>query len=161
MKGVVAAVLNRPAKVLIRLRYASNVIAKRRIFLLELPDAPVQFAASESTDKNVVAPVELVAIRFDLVPRRVTEDGVETGVVAVHEDLGKLELPVEEVLALADLLEVGPPRLALGVSLQGRRVVDRACEALPFFPDLRDEGGSGAEVEEQLRTCQNFFGLSP
>ncbi len=124
---------------------------------LELPDPLIEFAAHEGADEHVVPTVELLPVGLDLVPGRVAEHGVEAGVPLVEEHLGKLELPMEEALAVAYPLELRPPGAAPGVAVERRGVGDEPGEFVPLPPDLGHKGAGGAEVEEQAGRRQGLL----
>src|SRR5690606_22049088 len=91
-------------------------LAQAGMLCLQFADSPVQFPSYERSYQHVIATVEFLAVGLYLIPRRVAQDHVETGVVTVEEDFGEFQLPVEEPFPFPDLLEVRPPGAPLGVS---------------------------------------------
>src|SRR3990172_4336148 len=86
-------------------RHRALVLMLKSRFLSEqFPDAPFEFLANVCMNQHIVTPKELLLLQLDLVPRRVPEHRVEAGALGLEEDLGELELPVEEPLPLPHTL---------------------------------------------------------
>src|SRR5690606_31750182 len=127
VEGVVAAALQDGSHSVDAAAVCLKLLSQGRIGFLQLTNPMVELTSREGADENVVATIELMAIRKDLIPWWVAKHDIETWFVAVEEDFGEFQLPVEEPFPFPHLVEVRAPRAPLGVSLQPLRRVDEVA----------------------------------